>query len=314
MEEVGASMEEKKEKQEKETTTWTTSRERDTYIRSGLRRSTFRAWFAIALAIASGGWLAFHGEPPGSVLGITGLVVAAGVVLWSMAPYRNARRAYFERVQAEKSQAVEDALKRLEGENADDVLPLTALFIFNRRQLDEYQTLTKRHADVSFRNAQFAAGLGFAVLLLGVVVVVQQRAASSSVQYAIGGLSGVGVLLSTYLSHTYFRFHRNAMQQLAIYYEEPFLTSRVLSAERVIARVEALGVTHTDSNIALLVQRLLHPVQTLASGGQQETTEGDDSEQSALLDSAQLAETVQPVSPPPQDASGATRRHWWPWH
>jgi hypothetical protein len=294
------------------TTTWTTSVERNTYIQSGLRRSTYRAWFAILLAIASGAWLALTaGRPSYSILGITGLAVSTGVVLWSMAPYRNARRAYFERVQAEKSKAVEDALKHLEGHDAKDVLPLTALFIFNRRQLDEYQTLTKRHADVSFRNAQYAAGLGFAVLLLGAFLVIQQKAASSSVQYAIGGLSSLGALLSTYLSRTYFRSHKDAMTQLAIYYEEPFLTSRVLSAERVISRIPSLGVPPTDTNISILVQRLLNPVATLAPSDRNSITPSVvDSDQSALLGSAEGIDSDQSASRGEADRKEKST-HWW---
>jgi hypothetical protein len=276
--------------------TWMTSPENDSYTKTGLRRSTLRAWVAIVLSLVSGASLAYaQGHPGYFVLGTIGLVVSGCMVLWSMAPYWTARRAYFERVQAEKSKAVEDALKHLEGQNSKDALPLTALYIFNRRQLDEYQTLTKRHAEVSFRNAQVAAGIGFAVLVVGAALVVQQKAASASVQYAIGGLSTLGALLSTYLSRTYFRSHQEAMTQLAIYYEEPFLTSRALSAERIISRIPSLGVTPTDSNIAILVQRLLSPVDSLAPDKPDQATRTLDSGGSA----------------PGKDGEEKAAVHWW---
>lgn len=277
--------------------TWMTSPENDSYTKTGLRRSTFRAWTAIILSIVSGAWFAYAQEHAGYfALGTIGLVVSGCIVLWSMAPYWNARRAYFERVQAEKSKAVEDALKHLEGQDSKDALPLTALYIFNRRQLDEYQTLTKRHAEVSFHNAQVAAGLGFAVLIVGAALVIQQKAASASVQYAIGGLSTLGALLSTYLSRTYFRSHHEAMTQLAIYYEEPFLTSRALSAERIISRIPSLGVPPTDSNIAILVQRLLSPVESLASDKPNQMNTHLDSGESASLG---------------KDEDEKVAMHWW---
>jgi len=218
--------------------------------------------------------------------------------LWSIAPYWAARRAYFERVQAEKSQAVQDALDHLAGQDSRDALPLTALFIFNRRQLDEYQNLTKRHAEVSFRNAQIAAGLGFTVLVVGAALVIQQKTASTSVQYAIGGLSTLGALLSTYLSRTYFRSHQEAMTQLAIYYEEPFLTSRALSAERIISRIPSLGVPPTDTNIAILVQRLLNPTASLASDKPEQVNHSSDLGEPASLGKGEKTKRAP---------------HWWPW-
>jgi hypothetical protein len=279
--------------------TWTTSPEHSDYIETGLWRSTIRAWFAVVLSIASGAWLSYtQGRPGQSALGITGLFVSGCVALWSIAPYWAARRAYFERVQAEKSQAVQDALDHLAGQDSRDALPLTALFIFNRRQLDEYQNLTKWHAEVSFRNAQIAAGLGFTVLVVGAALVIQQKTASTSVQYAIGGLSTLGALLSTYLSRTYFRSHQEAMTQLAIYYEEPFITSRALSAERIISRIPSLGVPPTDTNIAILVQRLLNPTASLASDQPEQVNHSSD-----LGEPASLGKGEKTKREP----------HWWPW-
>jgi len=238
--------------------TWATSPEHQIYLKAVRGRTTRRGWLATALAIVSGVGLAFGEKNYGyTVGGVIGLAVTVAIALWSMIPYWTARRAYFERVQAEKARAVEEALTRLEGAGPRDSLPLTALFIFNRRQLDEYQTLTKHHAAVSFRNAQVSAGIGFAVLIIGISLVFQRQSATA--HYTIGGLSSLGTLLAIYLSRTYFQSHQEAMKQLAIYYEEPFLTSRALSAERIISKIPDLGIPASDANVAALIRRLLEP-------------------------------------------------------
>jgi hypothetical protein len=249
--------------------TWSSSPERQQYVDGQMRKSALRAVISAVLIVAASTGIALGNESAVYAgVGAGLLVVAVGMLIWAIAPYIIARRSYLERHQADKALAVEDALEDLVGTRGDDVLPLTSLYVFNRRQLDEYQTLTKRHAAKAFRNAQIAAFCGFAVLVAGVILVLVAPTGTEddSSRYTIGFLSGLGGVMSTYVSRTFFRSYKEAMHQLEVYYEEPFLTSRALSAERVIAKWPTLRTEGSDPSLAALIQRLLEPAPRRGAG------------------------------------------------
>jgi hypothetical protein len=253
--------------------TWSSSPERQQYVDGQMKKSAWRAVLSAVLIVAASTGIALGSEKvvyAGVGAGL--LVVAIGMLAWAIAPYIIARRAYLERHQADKATAVEEALDDLVGTRGDDILPLTSLYVFNRRQLDEYQTLTKRHAAMAFRNAQIVAACGFVVLVGGVILVLLVGNDDSS-RYTIGFLSGLGGLISTYVSRTFFRSYKEAMRQLEVYYEEPFLTSRALSAERVISKWPTLRQEGSDASLTALIQRLLEPTprrERTGSDGEQE--------------------------------------------
>jgi hypothetical protein len=235
--------------------TWADSAERALYV-SRKGRSAKIGIGSAATGVASAVAFAFWETGVGyRAAGFALVVIASCLAAWAATPYWGARRAYFERIQAEKAMAVDEALRALVGETTEDALPLPELFIFNRRQLDEYQALTKRHATLAFRNAQFAACIGLVLLVGGTVLALGQDSASA--QYTAAALSSVGTLVSGYISRTFFRSSRDAMNQLRIYYEEPFLTSRALSAERVIGKMQP--PESASASFAVLVERLLQP-------------------------------------------------------
>ncbi|MDQ1695965.1 MAG: Histone H1-like nucleoprotein, partial [Frankiaceae bacterium] len=50
--------------------------------------------------------------------------------------------------------------------------------------------------------------------------------------------TGLGALLSGYLTKTFYEGHRAAMRQLNLYYREPYMTGRLLAAERIIGKLD----------------------------------------------------------------------------
>jgi hypothetical protein len=101
----------------------------------------------------------------------------------------------------------------------------------NRRQLDEYHVLSVRQATISFRNMQWAGGIAFFVLVLGIYAAFKQTDAVG--QIATATLSGLGTTLSAFVSSVFYRSYRDTTDQLKRYYQEPMLTSHLLTAERI---------------------------------------------------------------------------------
>lgn len=110
-----------------------------------------------------------------------------------------------------------------------------SLFYLNRRQLDEYQELTKRQQHLAFVMTWSASVAAFIVLIVGVLAVVNQDDVSG--KFIAGGLTALGALLSGFLGKTFFDGHETATRQLNHYYSEPSLTGRLLAAERIIEQL-----------------------------------------------------------------------------
>jgi hypothetical protein len=148
---------------------------------------------------------------------------------WSTVPYGAAISAFRQRRRALATYRVDKALEDLC--KATPPLPLAKLFQLNRRQLDQYQEMTKRQEGVAFKLTWGAAVFGFGVLIAGIVL--SYRVDTGTSRYVVGGLSGLGTLLSGYLGKTFLDSHTQAMEQMNRYYREPLLTGRLLAAERI---------------------------------------------------------------------------------
>lgn len=113
--------------------------------------------------------------------------IAACVLLALGFYYAAARRAFYDRVRSIKAQRVDAEVERL---RKQDHLNLPNLFALNRRQLDEYHTVSVRQQAVAFRNAQLASAIGFIVLLTGVIITMNQ--AEDAERWVTAGLAGLG--------------------------------------------------------------------------------------------------------------------------
>jgi hypothetical protein len=148
-------------------------------------------------------------------------------------PYFAARQAYRQWRLALAAARVDDALgKACKNVPEGHALRLPDLFQLNRRQLDEYQLITRKQQKTAVLWAQVASGVAFAVLVGGILIAIS---GSSDVEkFVAGGLSGLGSLLSTFVAATFFRSAAQANRQMNRYYLEPQRTGRLLASERLI--------------------------------------------------------------------------------
>ena len=207
--------------------TWSTSGERQAYLD---RRSRVIVVALPAMALAVVGYAMIKPEDRSWVewSGTGALVVAAILLTWCLMPYWASGRAYRQRKLATAAARVDKAVEDIAA--AED-LPLPMLFKLNRRQLDEYQEMTKKQQRSAFLLTQAASVAAFVALTAGVVLTFRMSADGG--RYVVGGLSGLGALLSSFLAKTFYRSHQDANQQLNHYYLEPQRTGRILAAERL---------------------------------------------------------------------------------
>jgi hypothetical protein len=222
--------------------TWALSSERISYM--GRRARCYVSAIGGVVVVVSGGFLiaaylhAGGGEDAtiSRYFGGMEIVVGAVIVVYSFMPYFAARSAYRKRIQAtaaaQVNAAITNTCKPGDGRAA---LQLEDLFQLNRRQLDEYQVITRAQQRSAFRWAQVASVVALTVLVAGIVVALSVH--DDVQKYVSGGLSGLGSTLSAFVAKTFFESAQDANKQMKLYYLEPQRTGRLLAAER-IARVQ----------------------------------------------------------------------------
>ena len=243
--------------------TWYVSPQREAYVRrSGL---CFLGWLAF-LMIGLAGVIEIVGyhidveqSPTGTLSsaflqsGVVALFWAAAAggavgMLWSYSPYFSARQAYRQWRLALAAARVDDALqKAAKQEDNKPPLPLAALFQLNRRQLDEYQLITRKQQRLAFLCAQAACVVAFVVLIGGIVFTF--HAPTTTDKYISGGLSALGSLLSGFVAATFFKAAGEANTQMNLYYLEPQRTGRLLATERIVGRLREESNGHLDEGL-----------------------------------------------------------------
>ncbi len=135
-------------------------------------------------------------------------------------------------------------------------LTLSELWTVTHRRLDLYRDIALGQASRSFRNAQMAMILGFA-LLVGFVIIALQASTTAGAVVA-GGLGAVAAALAGYVSRTFVRSQEAAASHLRAYFDQPLEFSRYLAAERLVADANL-----SDEQRAEIVSAL---AQTMISG------------------------------------------------
>ncbi|MGW0880985.1 TRADD-N-associated membrane domain-containing protein [Streptomyces sp. NPDC002671] len=180
--------------------------------------------------------------------------------------YMAARRAFDERVRQTSSVATEEAVERL---RTSHKIRLADLFVINRRQLDEYQTVSIAEQHSAFRNAQIASAVGFGFLVIGVGL--SFGAHKDATAYTSAGLAGLGALLSGFVSGVFFKQYSATTRQLQRYYTEPFRMGQILTAERIACLDDHEGIEEgvasqlRRSIVEILIEQL--PAPFAVSGG-----------------------------------------------
>jgi hypothetical protein len=244
---------------------WSTSAERTWYMG---RRSRVYIWCGVGLVLVLGGLWSSTIElnrawGPEKLWGLVAIVLGAVVLAWCTVPYWSARRAYASRKRAVATYRVDQAIEELRKvmETGQGNLQLPRLFDLNRRQLDQYQDLTKSQQHVAFVLTWCAAVGAFLVLIAGSILALR---VGDEDKFITGGLTALGTILSTFLGKTFFEGHREAMKQLNYYYAEPSLTGRLLAAERIL---DQLPEESRSEYVAALITRILAPDPVRKGGG-----------------------------------------------
>ncbi|UPZ30004.1 hypothetical protein MUK60_20810 [Streptomyces sp. LRE541] len=157
-------------------------------------------------------------------------------------------------------------------EDARARLALSELWTVTHRRLDHYHGIALGQAKQSFRNAQIAMILGFALLVGFVIVALNASTAVGSV--VAGGLGAVSATLAGYVSRTFIRSQEAAAGHLRAYFDQPLEFSRYLAAERLVADA-GLSEERRAEVLSLLVQAMIAGPSLQAAAGTNEQQPGN---------------------------------------
>jgi hypothetical protein len=174
--------------------------------------------------------------------GMAALVsVSSYVGIWTSAI--SAHRAYLDRQDDEAQQEARERLRNVpsapmgaRGGSRHRDEELRQRIAANDAVLKSYQDPVRRQARTSYTYAQAALAVGFITLVAGAVAVLAVADDATS-QVAVGALTAIGSALSGYIAATYLRIYERAQTQQNFYFEEPLITSYLLTAERLAAQV-----------------------------------------------------------------------------
>lgn len=211
---------------------WLGSGERD---RARARLIIFGALTAAILAFAVLEY-ALHRQLRVSVrsgLGIAAMMAIGGMLVgaWTCSSYFSARAKFRERRGRATRAAEEAALKGSVGPE------LAALLLENRKQMEKYDFMARDQAESAYRYGRAAMVVGLVTLIAGTGTAIAVGPTASKITTA--GLAAVGGVLASYVARTFLRTYQWTLAQLNYYFEEPLITSYILTAERLTALVEA---------------------------------------------------------------------------
>jgi hypothetical protein len=120
----------------------------------------------------------------------------------------------------------------------EDGLTLAALWDVTHSRMSEYHIIVTGQARNSFRTAQVAMVIGFAMLVAFAVVAADAKTTTAAI--SAGGLGAVSAALSGYIAKTLIRSQETAASHLRAYFDQPLELSRYLAAERLLADAKEL--------------------------------------------------------------------------
>ncbi|MGW1553575.1 TRADD-N-associated membrane domain-containing protein [Streptomyces sp. NPDC002346] len=150
-------------------------------------------------------------------------------------------------------------------------LALAELWAATHARLELYHKIATGQAKQSFRNAQAAMAVGFALLIAFVFVALQASTTVGSV--VAGGLGAVSAALAGFVSKTFVRSQEAAASHLRSYFDQPLELSRFLAAERLIAD-STLDDEQRAEILMTLVEAMVAGTPQPAAGAQGDPAQG----------------------------------------
>lgn len=117
----------------------------------------------------------------------------------------------------------------------EEKLTLEYVTGLNSLLMDSYHDVTKNQAARSFKHSQWAMIAGFSLLLVGGIVAIAPTDPITKI--AVAALTGIGTLVSGFISRTFLHSHAVSIAQLNRFFEQPLVNSYLLNAERVAIRL-----------------------------------------------------------------------------
>jgi hypothetical protein len=158
------------------------------------------------------------------------VLVGLGLVGFALAHRSEARAAFYERQEQAARRGVDEALEDL-GHETD----LPGLLRLNRRQMEQYETLTRRQAASSYRLSHVALAVGLTVIIAGGVSAIVVNGESTRIVAA--SLAVAAGAISSFVANTYLRIYERTLLQLNRYFQQPLASSYILTAERLIDKM-----------------------------------------------------------------------------
>jgi hypothetical protein len=181
-----------------------------------------------ALVCAFSDDLEFGFTPRQRFLVVLGIGAGAFIVLAAGGIHFASARVRFEQRLA--AVAADQALEQL-----SDAMQLPELLRINRKQMRAYDALARGQASSSYRIAQIAITVGLAVLVGGSIVAI--AAQNQTTKITTAALAAIGGAIGGYIGRTFLRTYERALQQLNFYFEQPQITSYILTVERLTEHV-----------------------------------------------------------------------------
>ncbi|WP_159073623.1 TRADD-N-associated membrane domain-containing protein [Streptomyces sp. RTd22] len=132
-------------------------------------------------------------------------------------------------------------------------LALARLWSLTHRRLDLYHEIATNQARRSFVSAQISMVIGFALLVLFVVLALNVSSTTGAI--VTGGLGAVSAALAGFISKTFVKSQQSAADHLKAYFDQPLEFSRYLAAERLLADAGLPDEKRADV-VSVLVQTI----------------------------------------------------------
>jgi hypothetical protein len=176
--------------------------------------------------------------------------------------YVGARRAFHDRKLLEQEHA---ELVQAESEIASGSTDFQSLWTVTQRRIDYYHRIATTQAEQSFLYGQIAAGAGFLIILISVIIAAAAHSTAASIGAAISGVSGGG--LGAFIGATFMRSQDTASTQLREYFRQPLDFSKYLAAERLL---EQLNKNERPAAIQHMIEAIVSPSASANSSSRRE--------------------------------------------
>jgi hypothetical protein len=137
---------------------------------------------------------------------------------------------------------------------------LTDLMKANRRQMSAYDVIARYQAQSSYRNSQIAMAIGLAILIAGAALAITVQ--DDTAKIVTASLTAIGAAISGYISKTFLQTYNTTLRQLNYYFEQPLISSYILTAQRLADSVPKASPQMYAELVNGIIGQLIRPSTT----------------------------------------------------